>query len=149
MVVLRSLAAAAALCVATAAQAAPKVEGAWTRPATAGGIGAGFMTLSNPGPKADALVAVESPAAKEVQIHQSSVVNGMASMKAVTRVETPVGGEVRFAPGGYHLMFMGLKQAVKAGESVPATLVFASGARVKTAFVASVTPPTSAAPTKP
>lgn len=41
------------------------------------------MTLANPGAKPDALVAVESPSAPQVQIHQSSM-SGMASMKAVS-----------------------------------------------------------------
>ncbi|MBU1376873.1 MAG: copper chaperone PCu(A)C, partial [Alphaproteobacteria bacterium] len=74
----RALAALAALSFATAAQAAPRVEGAWTRPAALGGTGAGFMSLKNPDAKADALVAVETPLARTVQIHQSSMTGGMA-----------------------------------------------------------------------
>lgn len=131
----------AALSLATAAQAAPTVQSAWSRPAAQGTIGAGFMTLANPGAKPDALVRVESPAAPQVQIHQSSMAGGMASMKAVTQVPVPAGGRVTFAPGGYHLMFMGLTKAQKVGDSLPATLVFASGARVKVSFVVALAPP--------
>lgn len=131
----------AALAVATAAQAAPKVEAAWTRPAAQGGAGAGFMTLKNPDAKPDALVAVASPSARTVQIHQSSMSGGMASMKQVARVAVPAGGAVTFAPGGYHLMFIGLAKAVKSGDVVPATLTFASGAQVKVSFVAAMGPP--------
>lgn len=76
-----ALAALAALSIASAAHAAPKVEAAWTRPAAQGQTGAGFMTLKNPDAKADALVAVESPLARTVQIHQSSMSGGMAAMK--------------------------------------------------------------------
>src|SRR5687768_6985978 len=109
MVVLRSLALAAAFAVtASTAHAAPKVEAAWTRPAAQGQTGAGFMTLKNPGAKPDALVAVESPLARAVQIHRSSMSGGMASMKQLTRIELPAGGAVTFAPGGYHLMLIGL-----------------------------------------
>ena len=136
-----ALAAIAALSVASAAQAAPKVEAAWTRPAALGGTGAGFMTLKNPDAKPDALVAVESPLSKVVQIHQSSMSGGMASMKEVTRVAIPAGGAVTFAPGGYHLMLIGLTKPVKVGDKVPATLTFASGARVKVSFVAGLAPP--------
>jgi len=137
----RALAALAALSIATAAQAAPKVEGAWTRPATQGQTGAGFMTLKNPDAKPDALVSVTSPLAKAVQVHQSSMSGGMASMKPIARLPIPAGGAVTFAPGGYHLMLLGLTKAVKVGDSVPATLVFASGAKVNVAFVAAVGPP--------
>jgi copper(I)-binding protein len=133
--------AAAFVALASAAQAAPTVQSAWSRPAAQGTIGAGFMTLANPGAKPDALVAVESPGAPQVQIHQSSMSGGMASMKAVASVPVPAGGRVTFAPGGYHLMFMGLTKAQKIGDRLPATLVFASGARVKVSFLVSLTPP--------
>lgn len=141
MVVLRSLALTAALMVASAAQAAPTIQSAWTRPAAQGQTGAGYMTLRNPDAKADTLVGVESPMARSVQIHQSSVSGGMAGMKQLSRLPLPAGGAVTFAPGGYHLMFLGLTKAVKVGDTLPATLIFASGARVKAAFVASVAPP--------
>ena len=83
------LAALAAASIASAAHAAPQVSGAWSRPAAQGTTGAGFMTLSNPGAKPDALVSVESPLAGQVMVHQSSMSGGMASMKMVAEgVET-------------------------------------------------------------
>jgi copper(I)-binding protein len=139
-----ALAAIAAFSLASAAHAAPKAEAAWTRPAAQGQTGAGFMTLKNPDAKPDALVAVASPLAKVVQVHQSSMSGGMASMKEVIRVAIPAGGAVTFAPGGYHLMFVGLTKAVKVGDTVPATLTFASGAKLKVSFVASIAPPAGA-----
>lgn len=142
MVVLKSLATALALAVvASAAQAAPTVEAAWTRPAAQGQTGAGFMTLKNPDAKPDALVSVQSPIARSVQIHQSSMGGGMASMKQLSRVELPPGGSVTFGPGGYHLMLIELTKPVKVGDTAPATLTFASGARIKVSFVAALAPP--------
>jgi periplasmic copper chaperone A len=135
------LAAIAALAFATPALAAPQVQAAWSRPAAQGTTGAGFMTLANPDAKPDALVAVESPLARQVQMHQSSMKDGIASMQKLDRVPLPAGGRVTFAPGGYHLMLLGLTKALKAGDTVPATLVFASGARVKATFVVGSTPP--------
>jgi len=139
-----AFAAIAALSLATAAQAAPRVEAAWTRPAGQGQTGAGFMTLKNPDAKVDTLVKVESPLARTVQIHQSSMSGGMAGMKQLTTLPVPAGGSVTFAPGGYHLMLIGLSKAVKLGDGVPATLTFASGAKVKTTFVAALAPPVAA-----
>jgi len=136
-----ALAALAALSVAGAAQAAPQVQAAWSRPAAQGSTGAGFMTLSNPDAKADALVSAETPWAREVQVHQSSMSGGMASMKRLDRVALAPGAKVAFAPGGYHLMFMGLIRALKPGDAVPATLTFASGAKVKANFVVGMGPP--------
>ena len=117
---------------ATAAHAAGmEVRQAWSRPAAAGGTGAGFLVLANPTGKADALVAVESPVARAVEMHRSAMSGGMASMQKAGRIDVPAGGTVTLAPGGYHLMFLGLTRPLKAGDAFPATFTFASGARVK------------------
>lgn len=131
----------AAAFVATAAQAAPQVQAAWSRPAAQGTTGAGFMTLANPDAKADTLVSVQSPLAREVQIHQSSMKNGIASMAKLDKVIVPARGSVTFGPGGYHLMLLGLTKALNPGDAVPATLTFASGAKVKATFVVGSGPP--------
>jgi copper(I)-binding protein len=136
---------AAAVAFATPAVAAPQVTAAWSRPAAQGTTAGGFMTLANPGAKPDALVAVESPMAKRVQIHQSMVHNGMAMMQAAAQVPVPAGGSVTFAPGGYHLMFLQVTRALNVGDTLPATLTFASGAKVKTAFVVGLAPPAAPA----
>jgi len=135
------VAAFAALSIAGAAQAAPMVQTAWSRPAAQGTTGAGFMTLTNPDAKADALVAVQTPWARETQIHQTSMSGGMASMKRLDRAPLEPGAKLVFAPGGHHLMFMGLTRALKAGDAMPVTLIFASGARVKATFVVGMGPP--------
>ena len=145
-----AFAAVALAALATAAQsaphpAAPQVKAAWSRPAAAGTTAGGFMTLVNPGPKADALVSVESPLASAVQVHQSMMHDGMSMMHAVTSVPLPAGGSVTFAPGGYHLMFLEVAKALNVGDTLPATLTFASGAKVKATFVVGLAPPAAAA----
>ena len=130
-----------ALLMASAAEAAPSFLAAWSRPAAQGTTGVGFLTLLNSGAKPDALLSVETPGARQVQIHQSSVTGGMASMQMVPSVPVPPGGRIIFAPGGYHLMFLGLTKGQKVGDTLPATLVFASGRRVKARFVVGLTPP--------
>jgi copper(I)-binding protein len=133
----------AALLLATSAQASSYTVGAlsavepWSRPAAAGTIGAGFLTLANGGPQADALVAIETPAAARVEIHQSSMAGGVSRMAKVGQVAVPAGSRVVFAPGGYHLMLMGLKTPLKPGQTFPATLTFASGRKLAVAFTVS------------
>ena len=115
---------------------------AWSRPAVAGLNGVGYMILANRGPRAEALVKVESPLAQVVEIHRTTMRDGVMSMAAQPRVEIPAGGQVAFAPGAYHLMFVRLKTTLKAGDSLPATLVFADGRRIGVAFaVGSGAPP--------
>ncbi|TIX54312.1 MAG: copper chaperone PCu(A)C, partial [Mesorhizobium sp.] len=43
-------------------------------------------------------------------------------------------GKVALAPGGYHLMFVGLKQQPKQGETFPATLIFEKAGTVTVDF---------------
>ena len=123
------------LAIASAAQAAAPlaVAGAWSRPAVAGTNGVGYLVVTNTG-KADVLVKVESPAAARVEMHSSSMAGGVMSMKKEDRVPVPAGGKAVFGPGGYHLMLIGLTKTTKAGDQVPATLTFASGAKVKASF---------------
>ena len=123
------------LAVASSAQAAAPlaVSGAWSRPAVAGTNGVGYLVVTNAG-KPDVLVKVESPAAARVEMHSSSMAGGVMRMRQEDRVPVPAGGSVAFAPGGYHLMLIGLTKTMKAGDKVPATLTFASGAKVQTAF---------------
>ncbi|CAN7190238.1 copper chaperone PCu(A)C [Phenylobacterium sp. LjRoot219] len=115
----------------------------WSRPAAAGGNGAGYLTLVNRG-KADALVGAESPVAKKVEMHTSSMSGGVMKMSQEQRVPLPAGGQVSFAPGGRHLMLLGLKRPLKTGERVPATLRFASGQQLKVDFVVSPAAPSGA-----
>jgi copper(I)-binding protein len=134
-----------AVAAAPAALAAPQVSAAWSRPAVQGSTGVGYMTLDNPG-AADALVAVQSPASGMVMIHRAAIVNGVSSMSMVERVPLPKGARVTFAPGGYHLMFTNLTRPLAQGQRLPATLVFASGARVQTSFVVGLAPPAAGHP---
>jgi copper(I)-binding protein len=135
------IAAACALALAGAAQAATyrlgtlEVANPWSRPAAANGNGGGFMTITNRGGKPDTLVAVETPAARKTEIHRSSTAGGVMKMERQDAgVAVPAGKAIAFAPGGYHVMFLGLTKATKLGDKLPATLVFKSGAKLKVEF---------------
>lgn len=104
---------------------------AWSRPAAAGATAAGYMTIHNHGKAEQVLVRVETPAAGKAEIHRSVSAGGIARMEPVPRLAIPAGGEARLAPGGTHLMLVGLKTATRTGQRLPATLVFASGVRIK------------------
>jgi copper(I)-binding protein len=106
----------------------------WSRPAVAGTNGVGYMVVANHGRATEVLETVDTPLAARVEMHSSSMAGGVMSMKKVDRVSVPPGGQVTFGPGGYHLMLLGLNRSLKAGDQAPATLSFASGARVKVVF---------------
>jgi len=96
--------------------------------------GGGFMTIANNGETADRLLAVEADYPK-VQIHQSVVKDGVGQMLPVTAIDLPPGETVALEPGGYHIMFIGLgNNRFKAGEEIPATLVFEKAGKVEIDF---------------
>ncbi|WP_091736770.1 copper chaperone PCu(A)C [Phenylobacterium immobile] len=130
---------------AAAQHAGVMVTKAWSRPAVAGGTAAGFMTMTNHGKTADALVAVETPVAGRAELHRSSMEGGVMRMSPVERLPLAPGASVTLAPGGLHVMLIGLKAGLKAGAQAPATLVFASGARVRISFIVGLAAPATGA----
>jgi copper(I)-binding protein len=117
---------------AQAAESGLMVMAPWSRPAGAGMTGVGYLTLMNHGRAAAVLTGAESPAAARVEIHNASMSGGVMRMEKTPQVVIPAGGEVAFAPGGRHLMLIGLKAALKPGDRAPLTLLFADGRRLKT-----------------
>lgn len=114
----------------------------WSRPAQAGMNGVGFFTLVNAGKTPVTLRRVESPAAAKVEIHQSAMANGVMTMRRQDAgVVVPAGGQVAFAPGGYHLMLLSLKAAQGVGQKVPVTLVFDNGREVRVELTVQLAPP--------
>ncbi|WP_010544353.1 copper chaperone PCu(A)C [Sphingomonas elodea] len=105
-----------------------KVDGAWIRlPAVAGQPGAAYFTLHG-GREAETLVGVSTRAADRAEMHDSAKdAAGVAKMTQIASLDLPVGSQVKFAPGGKHVMLFGVVPNVHAGEKVPLTLRFASG----------------------
>src|ERR1700731_464562 len=109
----------------------------WSRatPATAPSAG-GFLTVVNKGNAPDRLLAVQSPAADQVQIHEMKMDGTVMRMRELDNgVALPAGQAVELKPGGYHVMFIGLKAPVAKGQNVPATLVFEKAGKVDIEFL--------------
>jgi hypothetical protein len=109
---------------AVAQTGALEVNHAWAR-ATPGNssIGAAYLTIQSPTP--DRLVAASTPVAKEAQLHTMTMTGMVMKMRPISDVDIPGEKPVTLAPGGMHIMLMGLKQPLKAGQSFPLTLTFA------------------------
>jgi periplasmic copper chaperone A len=102
------------------------VEAPWSR-ATPGGaqIAGGYLKITNNGKDADRLTGGSFPNAARFEIHEMKTEGGVMTMRPVAGgLEIKPGETVEFKPGGYHLMFMGLKGSLKEGQTVKGTLVF-------------------------
>lgn len=108
----------------------PHVMDAWVRlPAVSSRPAAGFFLVHGT-PKADALVSVSSPKAQRIEMHSMTEENGVMRMRAEASFAVPAKGELKFVPGGSHLMIFGLAADVKPGDKLPLTFTFKSGAKV-------------------
>ena len=87
--------------------------------------GGGFLAITNTGTTPDRLIAVKSPAADKVEIHEMKMDGNIMRMREVEKgIEIPPGATVELKPGGFHVMFMGLKAPFAKDAKVPLTLVF-------------------------
>lgn len=104
------------------------VMNAWVREAHAKAtVNAGYMTLINVSPEDVTLVKVESEAFEDVEVHEMTTVDGMMQMRALTDLVIPAEGQIRFAPGGMHLMLKKPRKHLTTGQQVDMTLTFESG----------------------
>ena len=105
--------------------AAVAVTEAWSRATTgAAQTGAVYVTVTASQP--DRLVGVSTPVAGMAELHQSRLTSGgVMEMRPVPDglAVTP-GTPIHMAPGGYHVMLMGLTHPLKQGDHFPVTLKF-------------------------
>jgi copper(I)-binding protein len=118
-----------------AADAGLTIENPWARPAAVGQTGVIYLTVKDTGAP-DRLIGVKTPLADDAQLHESKMAGNVMEMRPVQAAPVAPGQPLVLAPGGYHIMLMGLKQPLKVGDTVPVTLVFEkAGSVVATATV--------------
>jgi copper(I)-binding protein len=108
------------------------VHDAWSR-ATPPGItvGVAYFVIDNKGVQ-DRLLRVSSPIAKQPELHVSKMQGGVMTMEELNTLEVGAHARVAFAPSGKHVMLIGLRRPLKAGDSFPLTLTFEKAGAVKT-----------------
>ncbi len=82
------------------------------------------LTIANDGDGPDELVGAETPAALGVEIHLTEIEEGRATMAEVGSADLPPGEQVRFRPGGLHLMLVLPDDTVVEGGTFDLTLDF-------------------------
>ena len=100
------------------------VQNAWARPAASGDNGAIYFIIENGTAEDDALLSGQSDVAAAVEMHQSQMEGDHMSMHQQDQIALPAGGAVEFSPGGFHIMLVGLRRDLKAGQTFDITLVF-------------------------
>jgi copper(I)-binding protein len=94
--------------------------------------GAAYMVIRNRGSEPERLLGARTGEAQAAELHGTTVTpEGVAQMRPAEAVEIPPGGEAKLAPGGLHVMLVGLKGPLVEGTSFPMTLVFERAGEVE------------------
>ena len=104
------------------ASAQVTVDEPWVRATVPGQpVAGGYLRIKSA--QSAALVGVRTPVAQRAEIHEMQMDGGVMRMRPVPRIDLPAGKTVELKPGGYHLMLMSLAKPLRAGDTVPITLV--------------------------
>jgi len=107
---------------ASAAHAQVTIADPWVRTTVAQQkTTAAYMTITSL--QGGKVVEASSPVAASAEVHEMKMDGDLMKMRAVDALPLPMGKAVELKPNGYHMMLMGLKAPVKAGDVVPIKLV--------------------------
>ena len=93
---------------------------------------AAYLSITNHGAMADRLLAAESSLSRKTELHTMEITNGVMKMRQIDGgIDIPAGATIQFAPGGFHVMLIGLKAPLTVDENYDVTLVFETAGKVK------------------
>ncbi|WP_306224457.1 copper chaperone PCu(A)C [Bosea beijingensis] len=113
-----------------------KIDHPWARATPpAAKVGGGYLKIVNSGTTPDRLLGGSTEASARLEIHESSLVDGIARMREKTDgVAVGAGETVELKPNAIHLMLVDLKAPLKQGEKIQATLRFEKAGPVDVEF---------------
>ena len=98
-------------------------------------VAGGFLKITNRGTTPDRLVSATFDGSSTVEIHEMAHANGVMTMRELAKgIEIKPGETIEFKPGGYHLMFIGLKDRLVEKQRLKGVLVFEKAGRVEVEF---------------
>jgi len=111
----------------TACSAAEKeieIHSAWVRPTAQGQNAAVYFTLHNHTDTDDELLSITSNLTNTIEIHETKVENDVAQMSMLDTLPIAADEEITFAPGGLHVMLVGVQQELVLGDHIGVILHF-------------------------
>ena len=79
------------------------------------------------------------PGVARAELHEHAMAGMVMKMRPLAGLAIPAGQTVALAPGGMHIMLVGLKAPLREGQSFPLTLTFAkAGPQTVTVMVGKV-----------
>ncbi|KJG10620.1 copper chaperone PCu(A)C [Photobacterium kishitanii] len=90
-------------------------------------VSSGYMKIINNSDKAITLTGAATTIAKHTEFHRMFMRDSQMAMRKVDALEIPAKDSVTLASNGYHLMFMGVKNALKADQVITVRMQQANG----------------------
>jgi len=140
---LAALALAAMVAAPAASAASIDVKNPWIRATPPGALtAAGYATITNRQITSDRLTGGHTSAAASVEVHSMSMSGGVMRMRPIPGgLAIAASATVTLGPNGDHLMLIGLKGPLKAGQHVRLTLQFRRAGAVTVDFPVLAGPP--------
>lgn len=112
------------------------ISQAWSRATpNSARVAGGYLLIENKGNASDTLKGGSTEIAGKTEVHEMTVANGVMTMRPLEAGLTiPAGKTVTLAPGGYHMMFMDLRQPLKEGSRFSVTLEFEKAGKATVPF---------------
>jgi len=85
-----------------------------------------YLSITNVG-DATRLTAISSPEFATVELHETTIENGIARMQRVSALDIGANSTVNLEPGGLHIMLLDPSSALLPGKRVSLRLEFESG----------------------
>lgn len=109
------------------------IDHPWARPTPGKSkVAAVYLSLVNKSGTGDTLVSASSPVAAKIEVHETSIADGIAKMRRLDGgLPIAAGATVKLEPAGMHLMLFGLSRPLKLEERIPLTLEFQKRGKVE------------------
>lgn len=102
-----------------------QIVGAWAREVGSSGGNTGvYLSIGNPSQNSDRLLVADTDVARATELHTHIMDGGMARMRQVPEIVIPPNEIVELAPGGLHVMLIGVESPLRRGAVIDLTLTF-------------------------
>ena len=106
------------------------VRNGWARMADSGATSGAYLELVNRDTVPVSVIGMSTDVATAAEVHETMQHDGMAHMMPRTVLVIPAGGTVSMAPGGLHVMLVGLRRGLTAGDSVALDVHFSDSTHI-------------------
>lgn len=106
----------------------PHIQNVTINPTPPGAkVGAAYLNIFNPTDDVLTLTNVSSTTIGRVEIHKTEIVDDVAKMRKLDKVNVDPEESVAFTHGSYHIMLMDLKEPLMPGDVIPLTFHTSQG----------------------